>query len=58
MEILRWIGLVVVPWRSRHGLRDGAASTPDARNQERLQTGVRERMLTGTCGSPAAYSSP
>ena len=41
MRILPWIGFAVVRWRSRRGLRDGAASTPDAKKQEALQTGVR-----------------
>ena len=41
MRIVAWIGFAVVRWRSRRGLRDGAASTPDAKKQEALQTGVR-----------------
>lgn len=38
--LLPRIGFAVVRWRSRRGLRDGATSTPDAKKQEALQTGV------------------
>jgi len=40
MSTLARIGFAVVKWQSRHGLRDTAASEPDAK-QEALRVGVR-----------------
>ncbi len=35
------IGFALVQWKSRHGLSDPAASTPEEQKLEALQTGVR-----------------